>query len=79
MAIQEAKQQHPDMLVTKAVVIRETESPNEEEQQHRVQVQQQQKPKQQQQQAQNTHKAQSDTVVHTLLCHCDKKELFCKI
>ena len=27
MAIQEAKQQHPDMLVTKAVVIRETESP----------------------------------------------------
>lgn len=37
MAIQEAKQQHPDMLVTKAVVIRETESPTEEEQQHRVQ------------------------------------------
>uniref|UniRef100_A0A3Q4M2E8 Erythrocyte membrane protein band 4.1 like 1 n=1 Tax=Neolamprologus brichardi TaxID=32507 RepID=A0A3Q4M2E8_NEOBR len=31
MAIQEAKQQHPDMLVTKAVVIRETESPTEEE------------------------------------------------
>ncbi|KAM8915194.1 band 4.1-like protein 1 isoform 12-T16 [Spinachia spinachia] len=30
MAIQEAKQQHPDMLVTKAVVIRETESPTEE-------------------------------------------------
>ncbi|XP_041095459.1 band 4.1-like protein 1 [Polyodon spathula] len=26
MAIQEAKQQHPDMLVTKAVVVRETES-----------------------------------------------------
>eukprot|EP00063_Salmo_salar_P013788 XP_013988623.1 PREDICTED: band 4.1-like protein 1 isoform X9 [Salmo salar] len=34
MAIQEAKQQHPDMLVTKAVVVRETESPNEE--QHRT-------------------------------------------
>ncbi|XP_035799887.1 protein 4.1-like isoform X8 [Amphiprion ocellaris] len=33
MAIQEAKQQHPDMLVTKAVVIRETESPTEEIQQ----------------------------------------------
>ncbi|KAK6321654.1 hypothetical protein J4Q44_G00086300 [Coregonus suidteri] len=33
MAIQEAKQQHPDMLVTKAVVVRETESPTEE--QHR--------------------------------------------
>lgn len=33
MAIQEAKQQHPDMLVTKAVVIRETESPTEEQQQ----------------------------------------------
>nr|XP_046240772.1 band 4.1-like protein 1 isoform X14 [Scatophagus argus] len=33
MAIQEAKQQHPDMLVTKAVVIRETESPTEELQQ----------------------------------------------
>nr|XP_020448367.1 protein 4.1-like isoform X10 [Monopterus albus] len=33
MAIQEAKQQHPDMLVTKAVVIRETESPTEERQQ----------------------------------------------
>ncbi|KAF7641293.1 hypothetical protein LDENG_00286110, partial [Lucifuga dentata] len=32
MAIQEAKQQHPDMLVTKAVVIRETESPSEEQQ-----------------------------------------------
>ncbi|XP_034724348.1 band 4.1-like protein 1 isoform X11 [Etheostoma cragini] len=30
MAIQEAKQQHPDMQVTKAVVIRETESPTEE-------------------------------------------------
>lgn len=30
MAIQEAKQQHPDMLVTKAVVIRETESPTDE-------------------------------------------------
>ncbi|XP_034023521.1 band 4.1-like protein 1 [Thalassophryne amazonica] len=34
MAIQEAKQQHPDMLVTKAVVIRETESPTEEQQQN---------------------------------------------
>ncbi|XP_029630551.1 band 4.1-like protein 1 isoform X8 [Salmo trutta] len=34
MAIQEAKQQHPDMLVTKAVVVRETESPNED--QHRT-------------------------------------------
>ncbi|XP_010794971.1 band 4.1-like protein 1 [Notothenia coriiceps] len=34
MAIQEAKQQHPDMLVTKAVVIRETDSPTEEMQQH---------------------------------------------
>ncbi|XP_052382570.1 band 4.1-like protein 1 isoform X2 [Oncorhynchus keta] len=34
MAIQEAKQQHPDMLVTKAVVVRETESPTEE--QHRT-------------------------------------------
>uniref|UniRef100_A0A4W6D5L8 FERM domain-containing protein n=1 Tax=Lates calcarifer TaxID=8187 RepID=A0A4W6D5L8_LATCA len=33
MAIQEAKQQHPDMLVTKAVVIRETDSPTEELQQ----------------------------------------------
>uniref|UniRef100_G3PD36 FERM domain-containing protein n=1 Tax=Gasterosteus aculeatus aculeatus TaxID=481459 RepID=G3PD36_GASAC len=33
MAIQEAKQQHPDMLVTKAVVIRESESPTEELQQ----------------------------------------------
>uniref|UniRef100_A0A3Q3DYA1 Erythrocyte membrane protein band 4.1 like 1 n=1 Tax=Hippocampus comes TaxID=109280 RepID=A0A3Q3DYA1_HIPCM len=33
MAIQEAKQQHPDMLVTKAVVIRETESPTEDPQQ----------------------------------------------
>ncbi|XP_074523982.1 uncharacterized protein LOC141788797 isoform X2 [Halichoeres trimaculatus] len=33
MAIQEAKQQHPDMLVTKAVVIRETESPTEEQKQ----------------------------------------------
>uniref|UniRef100_A0A3P8ZDN8 FERM domain-containing protein n=1 Tax=Esox lucius TaxID=8010 RepID=A0A3P8ZDN8_ESOLU len=31
MAIQEAKQQHPDMLVTKAVVVRETESPTKEE------------------------------------------------
>ncbi|KAM9813799.1 band 4.1-like protein 1 [Neosynchiropus ocellatus] len=40
MAIQEAKQQHPDMLVTKAVVIRETESPSEELQ-HRAQVSQQ--------------------------------------
>ncbi|KAJ8259743.1 hypothetical protein GJAV_G00172910 [Gymnothorax javanicus] len=30
MAIQEAKQQHPDMLVTKAVVVRETESSSEE-------------------------------------------------
>ncbi|KAM9759884.1 uncharacterized protein ACNS7B_006316 isoform 3-T3 [Menidia menidia] len=30
LAIQEAKQQHPDMLVTKAVVIRETESPTKE-------------------------------------------------
>lgn len=34
MAIKEARQQHPDMLVTKAVVVRETESstqdPNEE-------------------------------------------------
>lgn len=37
MAIQEAKQQHPDMLVTKAVVIRETESPTEELQ-HRTEV-----------------------------------------
>lgn len=37
MAIQEAKQQHPDMLVTKAVVIRETESPTEELP-HRAQV-----------------------------------------
>lgn len=36
MAIQEAKQQHPDMLVTKAVVIRETESPTDELQ-HRTQ------------------------------------------
>lgn len=26
MAIKEAKQQHPDMLVTKAIVVRETES-----------------------------------------------------
>ncbi len=26
MAIQEAKQQHPDMLVTKAIVVRETDS-----------------------------------------------------
>ncbi|XP_053293296.1 band 4.1-like protein 1 isoform X2 [Pleuronectes platessa] len=34
MAIQEAKQQHPDMLVTKAVVIRETESPTEDVQQN---------------------------------------------
>ncbi|KAM9443749.1 band 4.1-like protein 1 isoform 6-T6 [Clarias gariepinus] len=30
MAIQEAKQQHPDMLVTKAVVVRETNAPSEE-------------------------------------------------
>ncbi|XP_018589625.2 band 4.1-like protein 1 isoform X1 [Scleropages formosus] len=30
IAIQEAKQQHPDMLVTKAVVVRETESSSEE-------------------------------------------------
>ncbi|KAJ8258536.1 hypothetical protein COCON_G00175480 [Conger conger] len=30
MAIQEAKHQHPDMLVTKAVVVRETESSSEE-------------------------------------------------
>ncbi|XP_036388756.1 band 4.1-like protein 1 isoform X3 [Megalops cyprinoides] len=30
MAIQEAKQQHPDMLVTKAVVVRETESSSQE-------------------------------------------------
>ncbi|XP_066528230.1 band 4.1-like protein 1 isoform X9 [Hoplias malabaricus] len=30
LAIQEAKQQHPDMLVTKAVVVRETESSSEE-------------------------------------------------
>ncbi|XP_048879527.1 protein 4.1-like isoform X8 [Brienomyrus brachyistius] len=30
IAIQEAKQQHPDMLVTKAVVVRETESSAEE-------------------------------------------------
>lgn len=36
MAIQEAKQQHPDMLVTKAVVIRESDSPTEELQ-HRTQ------------------------------------------
>lgn len=36
MAIQEAKQQHPDMLVTKAVVIRETESPTEELQQQQA-------------------------------------------
>uniref|UniRef100_A0A8B9LBK0 FERM domain-containing protein n=1 Tax=Astyanax mexicanus TaxID=7994 RepID=A0A8B9LBK0_ASTMX len=35
MAIQEAKQQHPDMLVTKAVVVRETESSSEEK--HRTQ------------------------------------------
>ncbi|XP_058859638.1 band 4.1-like protein 1 isoform X7 [Acipenser ruthenus] len=32
MAIQEAKQQHPDMLVTKAVVVRETESSSLEKQ-----------------------------------------------
>lgn len=32
MAIQEAKQQHPDMLVTKAVVVRETDSTFEEKQ-----------------------------------------------
>lgn len=38
MAIQEAKQQHPDMLVTKAVVIRETESPTEELQQQQAEV-----------------------------------------
>ncbi|XP_049428962.1 protein 4.1-like isoform X2 [Epinephelus fuscoguttatus] len=38
MAIQEAKQQHPDMLVTKAVVIRETESPTEELQQQQQQA-----------------------------------------
>lgn len=30
IAIQEAKQQHPDMQVTKAVVVRETESSMEE-------------------------------------------------
>ncbi|CAL8323927.1 unnamed protein product [Merluccius merluccius] len=30
IAIQEAKQQHPDMLVTKAIVVRETESSTEE-------------------------------------------------
>ncbi|XP_043108100.1 band 4.1-like protein 1 isoform X4 [Puntigrus tetrazona] len=30
MAIQEAKQQHPDMLVTKAIVVRETDSSYEE-------------------------------------------------
>uniref|UniRef100_A0AAY4ENF3 FERM domain-containing protein n=1 Tax=Denticeps clupeoides TaxID=299321 RepID=A0AAY4ENF3_9TELE len=30
MAIQEAKQQHPDMLVTKAVVVRETDSSSED-------------------------------------------------
>ncbi|XP_059183736.1 protein 4.1-like isoform X5 [Centropristis striata] len=36
MAIQEAKQQHPDMLVTKAVVIRETDSPTEELQQQQA-------------------------------------------
>ncbi|KAM8829461.1 band 4.1-like protein 1 isoform 3-T3 [Synchiropus picturatus] len=30
IAIQEARQQHPDMLVTKAVVVRETESSSEE-------------------------------------------------
>lgn len=30
IAIQEAKQQHPDMQVTKAVVVRETESPAED-------------------------------------------------
>lgn len=29
IAIQEAKQQHPDMQVTKAVVVRETESSTE--------------------------------------------------
>uniref|UniRef100_A0A4W4FT52 FERM domain-containing protein n=1 Tax=Electrophorus electricus TaxID=8005 RepID=A0A4W4FT52_ELEEL len=34
IAIQEAKQQHPDMLVTKAVVVRETESSAEEK--HRM-------------------------------------------
>ena len=30
IAIQEAKQQHPDMQVTKAVVVRETESSTED-------------------------------------------------
>uniref|UniRef100_A0A8C2GWP8 FERM domain-containing protein n=1 Tax=Cyprinus carpio TaxID=7962 RepID=A0A8C2GWP8_CYPCA len=33
MAIQEAKQQHPDMLVTKAIVVRETDSSYEEKHQ----------------------------------------------
>ncbi|XP_061689049.1 band 4.1-like protein 1 [Syngnathoides biaculeatus] len=33
MAIQEAQQQHPDMLVTKAVVIKETDSPTEDQKQ----------------------------------------------
>uniref|UniRef100_A0A8C3AL95 Erythrocyte membrane protein band 4.1 like 1 n=1 Tax=Cyclopterus lumpus TaxID=8103 RepID=A0A8C3AL95_CYCLU len=39
MAIQEARQQHPDMLVTKAVVIRETESPTEELRQQQAESQ----------------------------------------
>ncbi|XP_016096982.1 band 4.1-like protein 1 [Sinocyclocheilus grahami] len=30
IAIQEAKQQHPDMLVTKAIVVRETDTSYEE-------------------------------------------------
>ena len=34
IAIQEAKQQHPDMLVTKAIVVRETESSSDEK--HRM-------------------------------------------
>ncbi|XP_048035668.1 uncharacterized protein LOC125261117 isoform X2 [Megalobrama amblycephala] len=33
MAIQEAKQQHPDMLVTKAIVVRETDSSSDEKHQ----------------------------------------------
>lgn len=32
IAIKEAKQQHPDMLVTKAVVVRETESSTQDPQ-----------------------------------------------
>lgn len=32
MAIKEAKQQHPDMLVTKAIVVRETESSTQDTQ-----------------------------------------------